>query len=85
MALQDLGEHRRALADLDVVLADLGDDDPDLYYRRGISRHALGDLDGARAEWRTHLAAYGPDETSPFLAEIQLRSGDLAGVSEGVA
>lgn len=75
MALQDLGEHRRALADLDLAVPALGEDDPDLYFRRGLSRHELGDPDGARADWRAHLAAYGPDEPSPFAAEIREHGG----------
>ena len=40
IALQDLGEHQRALADLDAVLAAGGADGPDgpeLLYRRGVS------------------------------------------------
>ncbi|MFB7600919.1 tetratricopeptide repeat protein [Streptomyces sp. NPDC056160] len=72
LALQELGDHGRALADLDIAVAALGDEDPDLFYRRGASRRALGDLDGADADWRTHLAAYGPGEVSPFAAEIDL-------------
>ncbi len=72
LALQDLGEHRRALADLDIAVSALGDEDPDLLYRRGASRLALRDLDGARSDWRAHLAAYGPDGTSPFSSQIEL-------------
>jgi tetratricopeptide (TPR) repeat protein len=88
IALQDLGDHRRAIDDLDVAVAVLGEMDPDLLYRRGASRYALQDVDGALADWRAHLAAYDPGETSPFLAEIRLRGGDLvtrAAVPESVA
>jgi tetratricopeptide (TPR) repeat protein len=74
LALQDLGEHRRALADLDLAVAAIGLDDPDLLYRRGLSRNAIEDVDGARADWRAHLAAYGPED-SPFLAEIRRQGG----------
>lgn len=79
LALGDLGAHERALADLDIAVPALADEDPDLLYRRGAARHALGDAEGARSDWRDHLAAYGDDEESPFAAEI----GQYAG--EGVA
>ncbi|HEY2578647.1 MAG TPA: tetratricopeptide repeat protein [Streptosporangiaceae bacterium] len=88
VALQDLGEHQRALEDLDAAVATLGDQDPDLFYRRGASRYTLGDLDGALADWRMHLAAYDPAETSPYITEIQQRGGDLiaqARATESVA
>jgi tetratricopeptide (TPR) repeat protein len=88
VALQDLGDHARALKDLDVAVAARDDVDPDLLYRRGASRYALHDVDGAVADWRAHLAAYGQGETSPFIAEIQLRGGSLmnrTGVPESVA
>ena len=77
IALQDLGEHERALADLDIAVAALAEEDPDLLYRRGASRHALQDGEGAIADWRQHLAAYGPEQPSPYLAQIQLLSGGL--------
>ncbi|MFL6110416.1 MAG: tetratricopeptide repeat protein [Catenulispora sp.] len=73
IALQAVGEHRRALEDLEVALAS-GADDPDVLYRRGVSRLALGDAEGARADWRAHLAACG-DEESPYLAEIRAEGG----------
>lgn len=82
VALQDLGDHARALRDLDIAVAARGDVDPDLLYRRGTSRYALHDVDGALADWRAHLAAYGQGETSPFFAEIQLRAGNLMDTSE---
>ncbi|MDH6108366.1 tetratricopeptide (TPR) repeat protein [Kitasatospora sp. MAP12-15] len=88
LALQDLGEHRRALADLDIAVAELAEEDPDLLYRRGASRHALADVEGARSDWRAHLAAYGPGEKSPFLAQLTLDGAGLldeAGAPEGVA
>ncbi len=88
VALQDLGQHQRALEDLDVAVAALGDQDPDLFYRRGASRYALGDLDGALADWRVHLAAYDPAETSPYIVQIRQCGGDLiaqAGLTESVA
>ncbi|MFD9903299.1 tetratricopeptide repeat protein [Streptomyces sp. NPDC059063] len=86
VALQDLGDHRRALDDLDVAVPALAADDPDLLYLRGVSRHALSDTDGAMADWRAHLAAFGPDGTSPRAKEIALRAGDLSVVQtrEGV-
>jgi tetratricopeptide (TPR) repeat protein len=71
IALQDLDEHRRALADLDIAVAVIGDEDPSLLYRRGVSRHALADLDGALADWSAHLGAYGPCEGSPHTEEIR--------------
>ena len=77
IALQDLDEHRRAVADLDIAIAALDGGDPDLLYRRGVSRHALADFDGASADWRAHLRAYGPGSTSPHAEEIRLRAGDL--------
>ncbi|MEV6010624.1 tetratricopeptide repeat protein [Streptomyces sp. NPDC051976] len=79
LALHDLGEHERALADLDIAVPVLADEDPDLLYRRGASRHALADTAGARADWSAHLAAYGPDEPSPFADEIARLAGDLTG------
>jgi len=80
VALQELGEHRRALADLDIAVPDLAADDPDLLYRRGASRFALGDARGAHEDWSAHLAAYGPGgsgEASPFLDRIRLHAGHL--------
>lgn len=75
IALQALGEHRRAVEDLDAALL-AGADDPDLLYRRGASRHVLGDRVGARTDWRAHLAAYG-SEPSPFVNEIRFAAPDL--------
>jgi len=77
IALQDLGEHRRAVADLDLAVAALGDDAPDLLYRRGVSRHALDDVDGALADWGAHLLAYRPSGSSPYAEGIKLRAGGL--------
>ncbi|NGY59980.1 tetratricopeptide repeat protein [Lentzea sp. NEAU-D13] len=68
IALQELGNHRQAVRDLDAALA-AGADDPDLLYLRGVSRQAVGDDAGARADWEAHLAAYG-DEISPHAARI---------------
>jgi tetratricopeptide (TPR) repeat protein len=88
IALQDLGEHRRALEDLDIAVAAPGDLDPDLLYLRGVSRHALGDVEGAHDDWRAHLAAYGTGETSPYAEQIQLPGGKAAvqgRVAESVA
>jgi tetratricopeptide (TPR) repeat protein len=77
IALQDLNEHRRAVADLNIAVAVLADGDPDLLYRRGVSRHALGDTDGALADWSAHLRAYSPGGSSPYAEEIKLRAGGL--------
>jgi tetratricopeptide (TPR) repeat protein len=77
IALQELGDHPRALADLDAALAENGADDPELLYRRGASRHATGDITGARADWRAHLAAYGAARFSPHLDEIRRHEADL--------
>ena len=77
IALQDLGEHRRALEDLDIVVAALSDEDPGILYRRGLSRFATQDTDGALADWRAHLVAYPRGETSPHAAEIQQHSAGL--------
>jgi tetratricopeptide (TPR) repeat protein len=77
IALQDLAEHRRAVTDLDIAVAALNGGDPEPLYRRGVSRHALADVDGAFADWRAHLTAYGPNDTSPHAEEIKLRAGDL--------
>ena len=77
IALQDLDERSRAVADLDIAIAALDDGDPDVVYRRGVSRHALADFDGAFADWRAHLEAYGPGSISPHAEEIRLRAGDL--------
>lgn len=71
IALQDLGEHERALADLEAALADGSIDDPEVLYRRGASRYATGDIAGARADWRLHLAACAADGTSPHSEEIR--------------
>lgn len=83
IALQDLGQHHRALNDLDIAVAALGEVEPDLYFRRGVSRFALEDVDGARADWRNHLAGYGTDAPSPYIPQIRLRAEDLlvAGVA----
>jgi tetratricopeptide (TPR) repeat protein len=88
VAWQDLGEHRHALDDFNVAIAALGGQDPGLFYRRGLSHHALHDIGGALADWRVHLAAYGPSETSPYATEIERLSVGLltpAWTSEGVA
>jgi tetratricopeptide (TPR) repeat protein len=77
IALQDLNQHRRAVADLNIAVAVLEDGDPDLLYRRGVSRHALGDADGALADWSAHLRAYSPGGSSPYAEEIKLRAGGL--------
>ncbi|WP_406509798.1 tetratricopeptide repeat protein [Streptomyces sp. NBC_00212] len=78
IALQDLGEHERALADLDIAVAALAGQGPDVLYRRGLSRLALHDGEGALADWRAHLAAYGPDGASPYAKEIQSRTDALS-------
>jgi tetratricopeptide (TPR) repeat protein len=72
LALHELGEHERALADLDIAVPVLGEEDPDLFFRRGATRHALGDIEGARADWARHLDAYrSAGEPSPFADEIR--------------
>jgi tetratricopeptide (TPR) repeat protein len=76
IALQDLGLHDRAMADLDIAVAALAAQDPDLLYQRGVSRHALGDSSGALADWRAHLAAYGPGADSPFASQIHSQAGN---------
>ena len=79
LALADLGEPARALADLDIAVPALADEDPDLLYRRGSARHALGDAEGARADWAAHLAAYDElGETSPFAAELRQHTENAA-------
>ncbi|HEU5270665.1 MAG TPA: tetratricopeptide repeat protein, partial [Jatrophihabitans sp.] len=70
IALQDLGEHQRALVDLDIAVTELGQDEPELLYRRGVSRLNLGDTEGARTDWTTHLDAYASDSPSPFADDI---------------
>ncbi|MEV3857408.1 tetratricopeptide repeat protein [Streptomyces sp. NPDC050095] len=76
VALQSLGEHRRAAADLDHAVGSVdGHPDPELLYLRGVSRFALGDEAGARADWRAHCAAYDPAEASPHAEEIRARAG----------
>ena len=77
LALQDLGDHDRALADLDLAVPALGEQSPDLFHRRGLSRHLLGDLEGARSDWRAHLTGYGSGEASPFRAQIERYAADL--------
>jgi tetratricopeptide (TPR) repeat protein len=77
IALQELGEHSRAIADLDIAIAAFNGGDPDLLYRRGLSRHVLAEVDGALADWRAHLMAYGPGSTSPYAEEIEFRAGDV--------
>ncbi|MDJ0344435.1 tetratricopeptide repeat protein [Streptomyces sp. H10-C2] len=49
VALQHVGDHQRAIEDLDIAVAVVGGLDPDLLYRRGVSRYALDDTDGALA------------------------------------
>jgi tetratricopeptide (TPR) repeat protein len=77
IALQELDEHRRTIADLDIAIAAVDGGDPDLVYRRGVSRQALGDINGAVADWSAHLKAYGPGSSSPYAEEIRLRTEDL--------
>ena len=77
IALQDLGEHQRALADLDVAVRELGEQEPELLYRRGASRLNLGDVAGAQHDWTAHLDAYPADSPSPFRDDIdQAMAGD---------
>ncbi|MFE0102679.1 tetratricopeptide repeat protein [Streptomyces sp. NPDC059009] len=83
IALQDIGDHARAVEDLDRALAGSDGTDPDLLYRRGVSRHALADIEGALADWRAHLAAFGPGEMSPHAEEIRARAGDLVAAVRG--
>jgi tetratricopeptide (TPR) repeat protein len=80
MALAGIGEHDRAIADLDIAIGAFDGEAPDLLFRRGVSKHAVGDADGAVADWRAHLAAYN-GETSPFADEISRIAGDLPGES----
>ena len=77
IVLQEVGDHPRALADLDSALAESGTEEPELLYRRGASRHATGDIAGARADWRAHLAAHGADGPSPHLDDIRRQVADL--------
>jgi tetratricopeptide (TPR) repeat protein len=71
VALLDCGEHARALADLDIAVPELAAEDPDLLYRRGEARLALGDTAGARADWAAHLVAYEEiAEPSPYADRI---------------
>lgn len=70
IALQDMGEHQRAIADLDVAVRELGADEPELLYRRGVSRFHLGDAEGAQNDWTAHLSAYPSDSPSPFADDI---------------
>lgn len=70
IALQDLGEHQRALIDLDIAVDELGQQEPELLYRRGLSRLSLGDVAGAQHDWTDHLNAYSPDSPSPFVEDI---------------
>ncbi|WP_052441168.1 tetratricopeptide repeat protein [Streptacidiphilus anmyonensis] len=58
---------------------DAGGPDPEVLYRRGLSRHALGDVEGAADDWRAHLAAYPGPEGSPFAKEIEALNGAQAG------
>lgn len=84
VALQSLGEHRRAVADLDAAVADAGGGtDPELLYLRGVSRFALGDEKGGRADWAAHSAAYATADASPHAEEIGARFG--AAPREGAA
>lgn len=86
LALHDLGAYERALADLDIAIPVLADEDPDLLYRRGAVRLALGETDGAYADWRDHLAAYGTEEASPFVEQIAEGMREFApGEGEGTA
>jgi hypothetical protein len=72
IALADLGRHGEACHDLDVAIAALADQDPELFYRRGLSRLAIGDEDGARVDWQAYLSAAGPDAVASRVAEIEL-------------
>jgi tetratricopeptide (TPR) repeat protein len=71
IALQDLGRHREALADFDIAIADVGADDPELLYRRGLSRYETHDLQGARADWSRHLTLVDPED-SPYAQQIEV-------------
>jgi tetratricopeptide (TPR) repeat protein len=80
LALHDLGAYERALADLDIAVPALAEEDPDLLHRRGAVRLALGDREGARADWHDHLAAYAAaGEPSPFAEEIAAAGGREGG------
>jgi len=69
------GNAAEAVKDLDHAIAI--DDDPDLRANRAIALADLGDTEGAVRDWQAHLAAYGPDEISPYADEIRRSVGDL--------
>lgn len=77
VALQDLGEHERAIEDFDIALGCDDVDRADVLYRRGVSRYALDDVPGAWADWRAHLAGFGPGTWSPHAEEIADHPVDL--------
>ncbi|MCO5171243.1 MAG: hypothetical protein M9894_33495 [Planctomycetes bacterium] len=76
-ALLMLGRAREAIADYDVVLAQpTGGAWPhQAAYGRGVAREALGDLDGARADYRRALDGW-PD--NPQRPQIEARLARLA-------
>lgn len=85
IALQEMNDHHSALVDLDLAIDSFGAEDPDRLYRRGVSRHALHDGNGARADWQAHLAAYGPEAPSTHAADIERLTAELAEAPVGVA
>jgi tetratricopeptide (TPR) repeat protein len=76
IAHSELGDHEAAVRDFDTALASTDVDPADVLFRRGLSRHALGQLDRALADWTRHLeltAAAG--EISDHAAQIAALSG----------
>jgi len=71
IALADLGRHDEACRDLDVAITALADQDPELFYRRGLSRLAIGDQDGARVDWEEYLSAAGRDVATSHVEDIE--------------
>lgn len=65
--LHEVGDHAGALRDLDLVVAD----DPSALLFRGRARLALGDLDGAFADWSTFVARF-PDDLDATTLRPQL-------------
>jgi tetratricopeptide (TPR) repeat protein len=71
IALQDVGEHRGAVEDLTIALADATTDPTELLYLRGVSRYNLNDSSGALADWEAHFRVCGGYDNSPHTEEIQ--------------
>jgi tetratricopeptide (TPR) repeat protein len=84
IGLHELGDYPGAVADYGIALATGTTDRAEVLFRRGLSRHAAGEIGAAEGDWREHLElASGSGEPSEHAEEIaDLLAGHTAERSE---